>query len=155
MTENEQKLYLLISNQIKRELTTAISYQAIAATRTGMTETPFISFCEKEAQDEFKHAQTLTNIIFQYCPTPDKYYKVLELDIDIESIKCENTCALIRKFAMAELDDVLNYTEMSGIAEDLGYLKLKVLFEEMGAEEDNHFDELNRMINNSLKRTTE
>jgi bacterioferritin len=93
---------------------------------------------EDEVQDELGHATFLTDVVVDLggepTTTPKEFAKpeslkgMLELDLELE------------------MQDVDNYMEHAGLAEELGLVELKIKLEEMAADEAGHARELRRLL---------
>jgi bacterioferritin len=133
-----QELIQGLNEQLNREVTTFLRYMLQAATIKGAQHEPIRAMYLAEVTDEVGHAQYLANQIVMLgstpklnpdlTPPPDDVERMLEHDIEEEKT------------------DVSNYVRLAELAEQEGHFALKMVMEEQAADEDEHGQEMLRLL---------
>ena len=127
-----------LNDQLNREVTTFLRYMRQAASITGAENESVRQMYLAEVTDEVGHAQYLANQIEQLGGTP-------ELSPDL-STPPEDVEDMLAADAAEEESDVKNYTRLAEMAEEQGLIALKVAMEEQAVDEDEHRQEMQRLL---------
>jgi bacterioferritin len=92
----------------------------------------------QEIPDELGHASFLMDVIVDLGGEPTT--------TPLEFNKPERLDAMLEMDLGMEMQDVENYKKRAHLAEELGYVELKVRLEEMAADEARHARELRRLL---------
>lgn len=135
---SKEELIKGLNEDLAAEWGTIIRYTYQAGRSFGILGAELREILTGEIQDELGHAAFLTDVIVDLGgePTtlphqfekPGELRKMLELDLQME------------------LGDVENYMKHAHMAEELGYVELKMKLEEMAVDEAGHARELRRLI---------
>lgn len=134
-TEN---LVKALNDQLNREVSTFLRYMLQAASIKGAEYESVREMYLEEVLDEVKHAQYLANQIEMLGGTP-------KLSPDLSSPP-EDVDEMLRHDSEEEKKDVQNYKRLAEMAEDEELLSLKMNMEDQGAEEDEHGQEMRRLL---------
>lgn len=134
----EQTLAEGLNEQLNREVATFLRYMLQAASIKGAEFEPVRQMYLAEVVDEVGHAQLLANQIVQLGGTPR-----LEPDLTPPP---RDVRAMLEHDAREELRDVKNYVRLAKQAEEQGLFALKVRMEEQAADEDEHGQEMRRLL---------
>ncbi len=133
-----QELIDGLNEDLAHEYTAVIQYIQNAARVSGLGRQVLKPLFEKEAQDELQHALYLANKIAQLGGVPVvKPYEVKQTD---------NIREMLQASIDAEKDTIRRYKERIEQAERADQLGLKVELEDMLAEETEHKEELERLL---------
>lgn len=127
-----------LNDQLNREVSTFLRYMLQAASIKGAEYESVREMYLEEVLDEVRHAQYLANQIEMLGGTP-------ELDPDL-SRPPEDVSEMLKNDAEEEKKDVQNYRRLAELAEDKDLLSLKMNMEDQGAEEDEHGQEMRRLL---------
>jgi bacterioferritin len=127
-----------LNEQLNREVTTFLRYMLQAASIKGAQYESVRNMYLEEVLDEVEHAQYLANQIVMLGGTPK-----LEPDLTPPP---EDVNEMLQRDADEEKKDVKNYQELAKRAEKEGLFSLKMQMEEQGAEEDEHGQEMRRLM---------
>lgn len=133
-----QKLIEGMNDQLNREVSTFLRYMQQAAAIRGAEWDAVRSMYLSEVTDEVGHAQYLANMIEQLGGRPKLSPSLSPPPRDVRE--------MLRKDAEAERDDVKNYRDLAGLAEEAGLMAIKLQMEEQAADEDNHRMEMLRLL---------
>lgn len=133
-----QELIDGLNDQMNREVTTFLRYMLQAASITGAKNEPVRQMYLEEVGDEVGHAQYLANQIEALGGTP-----VLEPDLTSPPVDVEE---MLRRDAEAEEEDVRHYVRLAELAENEGLIALKNAMEDQAADEDEHRQEMRRLL---------
>lgn len=135
---SKENLIKGLNEDLSAELGTVIRYIYQASRSFGLIGMELRELFEKEVQDELGHASFLMDVIIDLGgePTtvpknfdkPDTIKAMLELDLEMEK------------------GDVKSYEAHAKLAEELGYVELKMKLEEMAADEAGHAREIRRIL---------
>jgi len=135
-----QELIDGLNEDLAHEYTAVIQYIQNAARVSGLGREVLKPMFEKEAQDEINHALYLANKIVTLGGEPvGKIYEVKQTG---------DTREMIQASIDAEKDTIRRYKERIEQAERAGEVALKIKLEEMLAEETEHKEELERLLEN-------
>lgn len=134
----QQELIDGLNDQLNREVTTFLRYMLQAASISGATNEPVRQMYLAEVADEVSHAQYLANQIEALGGTP-------ELDPDLTPPPAD-VPTMLRRDADAEEEDVRHYSRLAELAEDEGLVALKTAMEDQAADEDEHRQEMERLL---------
>lgn len=133
-----QKLIEGMNDQLNREVSTFLRYMQQAAAIRGAEWDAVRSMYLSEVTDEVGHAQYLANMIEQLGGRPKLSPSLSPPPRDVRE--------MLRKDAEAERNDVKNYRDLAGLAEEAGLMAIKLQMEEQAADEDNHRMEMLRLL---------
>lgn len=133
-----KKLIKGLNNQLNREVSTFLRYMLQAASIKGAEYESVREMYLEEVMDEVEHAQYLANQIVMLGGTP-------ELDPDLTPPPAD-VMQMLKNDAEQEKKDVKNYKDLAELAEKEGLFSLKMNMEEQGAEEDEHGQEMRRLM---------
>jgi len=127
-----------LNEQLNREVTTFLRYMLQAASITGARNEPVREMYLREVGDEVGHAQYLANQIVALGGTP-------RLAPDLTPPPTE-VATMLERDAEAEVADVEHYSRLASLAEAEGVMALKMTMEEQAADEDEHRQEMRRLL---------
>ncbi|MEA3440443.1 MAG: ferritin-like domain-containing protein [Chloroflexota bacterium] len=135
---SKEELIQGLNEDLAAELGTIIRYTYQAGKSFGIMGIELREMFEEEREDELGHASYLTDVIIDLGgePTtipmgfekPDTTKEMLEVDLTMEEA------------------DVENYMKHAELAEQLGFIELKMKLEEMAADEAGHAREIRRIL---------
>ncbi len=135
---DKDKLIQGLNHDLAAEWGTIMRYTYQSGKSFGIAGAEIREILNKEISDEIGHVKYLTDVIVDLGgePTtePDKFAKpenlkeMLELDLQMET------------------QDVENYKNHAGMAEELGEVELKVKLEEIASDEKRHAREIRRIL---------
>lgn len=134
----DQELIDGLNDQLNREVTTFLRYMLQAASITGARNEPVRDMYLEEVMDEVQHAQYLANQIVSLGGTP-------ALDPDLTPPPVD-VAEMLEADAAAEIEDVQHYTRLAELAEAEGLMALKMAMEDQAADEDEHRQEMKRLL---------
>lgn len=134
---NEQ-LIAKLNEQLNREVSTFLRYMRQGAAIKGEQHETVRNMYLAEVADEVGHAQYLTNQIVVLGGTP-------QLAPDLGPIPA-TVQEMLKADIAAEADDVKNYAELARLAEAGGHFALKQTMEDQATDEDNHRQQMARML---------
>ncbi len=127
-----------LNDQLNREVTTFLRYMLQAASIKGAQYEAVRQMYLEEVTDEVNHAQYLANQIVMLGGKP-------KLNPDL-SPPPNDVNQMLKNDAEEEVKDVKNYMRLASLAEDEGLFALKIKMEEQGADEDEHGQEMKRLL---------
>ncbi len=133
-----QELINGLNEQLNREVSTFLRYMLQAATIKGAEFEPVRQMYLEEVQDEVGHAQYLSNQIEMLGGTP-------KLDPDLTRPPGD-VREMLKNDAEQEVNDVKNYMRLAELAGKEGFFALKLQMEEQAADEDEHGQEMRRLL---------
>lgn len=116
---------------------TIIRYTYQAAKCTGLVGEELRDIFQREAKDEIEHASFLMDVITDLGGEPTTQPKSIEKPNGIK--------AMLELDIKLEEEDVKHYMAHAQLADELGFVELKVKLEEMAADEAGHARELRRL----------
>ena len=135
---DNQELIDGLNNQLNREVTTFLRYMLQAAGIKGAQWQNVRNLYREEVADEVSHAQYLADQIVMLGGAPRLRPDVSAPPSDVR----EMLTADMRE----EQTDVTNYTRLAALAEQRGLMALKMKMEEQAADEDEHRQEMQRLL---------
>lgn len=135
---SKEELIKGLNEDLAAEWGTIIRYTYQAGKSFGILGAELREIFEEETQDELGHAAFLTDVIIDLGGEPTTVPRQFD--------KPNNLKAMLELDLQMELDDVENYMKHANMAEELGYVELKMKLEEMAADEAGHARELRRLI---------
>jgi bacterioferritin len=133
-----QELLKGLNDQLNREVTTFLRYMLQAATIHGAKWESVRAMYRSEVTDEVGHAQYLADQIAMLGGTA-------KLQPDLSPPPTDVGQMLTRDME-EEHTDVRNYTRLAALAEKEGLFALKMKMEEQAADEDEHRQEMQRLL---------
>jgi len=133
-----QELLDRLNDQLNREVTTFLRYMLQAASITGVQNESVREMYLDEVIDEVEHAQYLANQIEMLGGTPS-------LDPDLTPPPTD-VSEMLQSDADEEKTDVQNYERLADLAEDEGLIALMNAMEEQAVDEDEHGQEMRRLL---------
>lgn len=127
-----------LNKQLNREVTTFLRYMLQAASIKGAENESVRQMYLEEVLDEVQHAQYLANQIVMLGGTP-------KLDPDLTPPP-SSVMDMLKHDSDEEKKDVLHYKELAELADREGLFSLKMKMEDQGAEEDEHGQEMRRLM---------
>ena len=127
-----------LNEQLNREVSTFLRYMLQAASIKGAEYEAVRQMYLAEVTDEVGHAQYLANQIEMLGGTPK-----LAPDLTPPPSSVQE---MLEADAGAEEADVKNYVRLAQLAEQEGLIGLKTKMEEQAADEDEHGQEMRRML---------
>lgn len=127
-----------LNDQLNREVSTFLRYMLQAASIKGAEYESVRDMYLEEVLDEVRHAQYLANQIEMLGGTP-------RLDPDLTPPP-EDVSEMLKQDAEEEKKDVQKYKRLAEMAEKEDLLSLKMNMEDQGAEEDEHGQEMRRLL---------
>lgn len=134
----EAELLEGLNRQLNREISTFLRYMLQAASIKGAEYESVREMYLEEVMDEVQHAQYLANQIVLLGGTPK-----LDPDLTPPPNKVED---MLRADSEQEREDVRNYRHLAEMAEEEDFFSLKLKMEDQGAEEDEHGQEMRRLL---------
>jgi bacterioferritin len=133
-----QELILGLNDQLNREVTTFLRYMLQAAGIKGAQWKNVRDMYQQEVTEEVGHAQYLADQIVMLGGVPKLAPDLSTPPSDVrEMLNCDIS---------AERTDVKNYTQLAALAEKEGLFALKMKMEEQAADEDDHGQEMQRVL---------
>jgi bacterioferritin len=127
-----------LNQQLNREVTTFLRYMLQAAMIKGAQWQSVRDMYQEEVTDEVGHAQYLADMIAMLGGTPKLQPNLSPPPMDVrEMLKAD-----IRE----EQTDVRNYVRLAGLAENENLFALKMKMEEQAADEDEHRQQMERLL---------
>lgn len=133
-----QELIRGLNDQLNREVTTFLRYMLQAANIKGAQWKNVRDMYQQEVTEEVGHAQYLADQIVMLGGVP-------KLAPDL-SAPPSDVREMLNGDIGAERTDVENYTQLAALAEKEGLFALKMKMEEQAADEDNHGQEMQRLL---------
>lgn len=124
--------------QLNREVTTFLRYMLQAASIKGAQYESVRQMYLEEVNDEVSHAQYLSNQIVSLGGEPKLSPNLLPPPRDLQK--------MLENDAQEESTDVKNYIKLASLAEKEGLIALKMKMEEQAADEDEHGQEMRRLL---------
>lgn len=133
-----QELINGLNEQLNREVTTFLRYMLQAAHIKGATNETIREMYQNEVTDEVAHAQYLASQIVMLGGTPQLAPDLTPPPMDVRQ--------MLEHDAQEEKTDVQNYVRLAALAEKEGLFALKMAMEEQAADEDEHGQEMRRLL---------
>lgn len=133
-----QELVQCLNQQLNREVTTFLRYMLQAASIKGQQHESVRAMYLGEVTDEVGHAQYLANQIVMLGGTPTLTPDLTPPPKDVRE--------MLERDAGEEAHDVKNYVRLASLAEQDGLFALKMKMEEQAADEDEHGQEMRRLL---------
>lgn len=133
-----QELLDRLNQQLNREVTTLLRHMLQAASIKGAQYESVREMYLEEVTDEVGHAQYLANQIEMLGGTP-------ELDPDL-SPPPSDISEMLQSDAEEEKRDVENYEHLASLAAEENLVALKNAMEEQAVDEDEHSQEMRRLL---------
>jgi bacterioferritin len=127
-----------LNQQLNREVTTFLRYMLQAAAIKGAQWESVREMYRTEVTDEVGHAQYLADQISMLGGIPKLHPDLSAPPGDVRE--------MLTADIQQEQTDVKNYTNLAGLAEREGLFALKMKMEEQAADEDNHRQEMQRLL---------
>jgi bacterioferritin (cytochrome b1) len=127
-----------LNDQLNREVGTFLRYLLQAASIKGAQYEQVRQMYLEEVRDEVAHAQYLANQICLFGGTPK-----LAPDLTPPPSAVQ---AMLEHDAEAESTDVQNYVQLAALADRAGLVALKLKMEEQAGDEDEHGQEMKRLL---------
>lgn len=127
-----------LNEDLAAELGTVIRYTYQAGKAVGMEGMELREMFASEAADEIGHASFLTDVIVDLGGEPTTTPKTFE--------KPDSMKGMLEVDVAMEEADVKAYMEHAAMADELGFVELKMKLEEMAADEAGHARELRRVL---------
>jgi len=124
--------------QMNREVTTFLRYMLQAASIKGAQYESVRQMYLEEVNDEVSHAQYLSNQIESLGGEPKLFPDLSPPPSDVKK--------MLENDAQEETTDVKNYIKLASLAEKEGLFALKMKMEEQAADEDEHGQEMRRLL---------
>lgn len=134
----DQALLDALNEQMNREVSTFLRYMLQAASIKGAEYEPVREMYLGEVGDEVAHAQYLANQIAMMGGKP-------KMDPDL-SPPPKTVDNMLSRDVEEERRDVKNYRKLAEMAGEEGFFSLKMRMEEQGAEEDEHAQQMLRLL---------
>lgn len=134
----DKELLDKLNNQLNREVSTFLRYMLQAASIKGAEFEYVRKMYLEEVEDEMRHAQYLANQIVLLGGSPK-----LNPDLTPPPKKVEK---MLTNDAEEERKDVKNYRKLAELAGEEEFFSLKLHMEEQGADEDEHMQEMLRLL---------
>jgi bacterioferritin len=134
----DSELITGLNNQLNREVTTFLRYLLQAASIKGAQWENVRTMYQREVTEEVGHAQYLADQIVMLGGAPKLQPDLSPPPSDVRE--------MLTKDMREEQTDVKNYTTLAGLAEHQGLFALKMKMEEQAADEDNHRQEMQRLL---------
>lgn len=135
---SQEILIQKLNVQLNREVTTFLRYLLQAAAIKGAQYESVRAMYLGEVGDEVGHAQYLANQIRALGGTPALAPDLTPPPADPREMLAAD--------AQAEATDVANYMELARLAESTGRIALMTKMEEQAADEDEHAQEMRRLL---------
>jgi bacterioferritin len=133
-----EELIRKLNDQLNREVSTFLRYLLQAASIRGAQYEKAREMYLEEVTDEVGHAQYLAGQICMLGGTP-------QLSPDL-SPPPPDVRAMLERDAAAEITDVKNYVHLAALADKAGLVALKLKMEEQAGDEDEHGQEMRRLL---------
>ncbi len=127
-----------LNEQLNREVSTFLRYMLQAASIKGAQYESVRGMYLGEVQDEVGHAQYLANQIVMLGGVPKLAPDLSTPPTDVRE--------MLQADAAQEKKDVKNYVRLAELAEKEGLVALKMKMEEQAADEDEHGQEMGRLL---------
>jgi bacterioferritin len=127
-----------LNDQLNREVSTLLRYMLQAAVIKGAEWNPVREMYLSEVSDEVGHAQYLANQIVMLGGAPKIEPDLTPPPGDVRE--------MLKRDADQERKDVENYTRLADLADKEGHFALKLQLEEQAADEDQHGQEMIRLL---------
>lgn len=127
-----------LNEQLNREVSTFLRYMLQAASIKGAQFESVRGMYLGEVQDEVGHAQYLAGQIVMLGGTPKLAPDLSAPPTDVRE--------MLKSDAEKERTDVKNYVALAALAEKEGLYALKMKMEEQAADEDEHGQEMSRLL---------
>lgn len=127
-----------LNHALNREVSTFLRYMLQAASIKGAQWESVRSMYESEVPDELGHAQYLVNAMVVLGATPKLEPDLTPPPSDVRE--------MLRRDAEQESVDVTHYMKLADLAEKEGQFALKLKMEEQAADEQEHRQEMLRML---------
>jgi bacterioferritin len=128
----------LLNDQLNREVNTFLCYMLRAASIKGSEHETVRNLYLKEVPEEVEHAQYIANQIVALGGAP-----VLKPEVRLSPLT-------VRRMLSDDIEeegaDVRNYLHLASLAEQEGLVALKMKMEEQAADEDEHRQEMRRLL---------
>lgn len=134
---DKKKMITLLNKDIQHELTAALTYLYQHATAPGLAGQMLRDILAPEIPGELQHAVLLADKVVSLGGKPEIGFN--------EISRAETVAEMIKHDLKLEEEAVANYTKRADQAEALGDLGLKVVLENLAAEETDHRDLLDRL----------
>jgi bacterioferritin len=138
MIMSKEQLIKGLNEDLAAEWGTVIRYTYQAAKSFGVMGLEMREMFEEETKDELGHAAFLTDAIVDLGGEPTTTPKEFE--------KPEGLKAMLELDLKMELADIENYQKHAELADQLGYVELKMKLEDMAADEAGHARMLRRIL---------
>jgi bacterioferritin len=135
---SKKQLIDKLNQDLSSEWGTILRYTYQASKVSGLQGLALRDFLRGEIQDELSHVFFLSDVIVDLGGEPTIVPKMFEKEDDLRE--------MLKMDIAMELEDVVNYTEHSQLASELGEVELKLKLEEMAADEAGHARELGRIL---------
>jgi bacterioferritin len=133
-----QELISGLNGQLNREVSTFLRYMLQAASIKGAQWKNVRDMYQQEVTEEVGHAQYLADQIVMLGGVPELAPDLSAPPIDVRE--------MLNRDIRAERTDVESYTQLAALAEKEGLFALKLKMEEQAADEDNHGQEMQRLL---------
>jgi bacterioferritin len=133
-----EELVARLNDQLNREVGTFLRYMLQAASIRGAQSEKVREMYLEEVTDEVGHAQYLAGQICMLGGTPQLSPDLTPPPTDVR--------AMLQHDAEAEVMDVKNYVRLAALAEQAGLIALKLKMEEQAGDEDEHGQEMRRLL---------
>jgi bacterioferritin len=127
-----------LNEQLNREVTTFLRYILQAASIKGAEWQRARDMYLSEVTDEVGHALYLANQIVMLGGTPKLAPDLTPPPNDVHE--------MLKRDAAQEREDVKKYTKTAHLAEEEGYMALKLQLEQQASDEDRHGQEMVRLL---------
>lgn len=134
----KEEMIKLLNGDIQHELRAALTYLYQHATAPGIHGHNLREILAPEIPGEMQHAIRLADKVVALGGKPD---------LSIPKIEAQDTVEEMLRYDLGlEEEAVANYSTRAEQADELGDLGLKVVLEELAAEESDHRDMLERLL---------
>jgi bacterioferritin len=133
-----EDLITKLNEQLNREVGTFLRYLLQAASIKGAQYEKVREMYLEEVTDEVGHAQYLANQIVMLGGTPQLSPDLTPPPTDVRT--------MLARDAEAEIADVKNYVHLATLADRGGLIALKLKMEEQAGDEDEHGQEMRRLL---------
>ena len=135
---SKQEIIGALNDQLNREVSTFLRYLLQAASIRGAEKEKVREMYLEEVTDEVGHAQYLANQIALLGGRPSLQPDLTPPPGDVRE--------MLERDASEENKDVRNYLRLAALAEKEGLIALKLRMEEQAGDEDEHGQEMRRLI---------
>lgn len=132
------ELISALNEQLNREVTTFLRYMLQAASIKGAQWQNVRSMYQEEVGDEVGHAQYLADQIVMLGGVPKLQPDLSPPPSDVREMLVNDS--------REEQTDVANYVRLAALADKEGLMALKMQMEEQAADEDNHRQDMQRLL---------